>query len=527
MKRLRLLGLILIFLFSFGIVFAQKKASGNSLNLTRIEQLVDKYISEKTNGTGGETALTGLSIYYGGLSDLQKRSVCKYFMTRIDKFHSDGDMKSALVLSDLYESFSPDPTDANYARLYYIRGEYAAMRSDTLTLKRQISSLVNFSSSDETEKEKYVTALSTNLEEIRNYVPVDRTIDGVWVSNLRDLDYNLPYFMLEVKSASKGIPVFTLKNKTGFLNWLAKPVLAQEEFAFTNDSIYVVFSNEDLRQPSPFLNEILRTSGNTYSTIVGMKTAMSTGSSILGDISGRAMSMAVDAVANSIFAPRKYSYLLEIKFRKVNDWQMEADVALHDVKVKGDNEPKYGNREYHTLFTKIKSEDNWYWYDEYGHILTMLEQSGKEYDVFKKEHKCPAGWWMYDWSNPKKTIGYFNWFQTAKMEYLTEERLIREGVTISDSVNWHNKELQPILGVKFEEDSSVLKISKVAKAYPAERAGIEKGDIVTHIDGYQITTVQQFYDLINSKQPCDKVVITLLRKNKKRDIAVELAFLPK
>lgn len=64
MKRLRLLGLILIFLFSFGIVFAQKKASGNSLNLTRIEQLVDKYISEKTNGTGGETALTGLSIYY-------------------------------------------------------------------------------------------------------------------------------------------------------------------------------------------------------------------------------------------------------------------------------------------------------------------------------------------------------------------------------------------------------------------------------------------------------------------------------
>ena len=144
MKRLRLLGLILIFLFSFGIVFAQKKASGNSLNLTRIEQLVDKYISEKTNGTGGETALTGLSIYYGGLSNQQKSSVCKYFMTRIDKFHSDGDLKSALVLSDLYESFSPNPTDSNFARLYYLRGEYAAMRSDTLTLKKQISSLMNF-----------------------------------------------------------------------------------------------------------------------------------------------------------------------------------------------------------------------------------------------------------------------------------------------------------------------------------------------------------------------------------------------
>ena len=272
MKRLRLLGLILIFLFSFGIVFAQKKASGNSLNLTRIEQLVDKYISEKTNGTGGETALTGLSIYYGGLSDLQKRSVCKYFMTRIDKFHSDGDMKSALVLSDLYESFSPDPTDANYARLYYIRGEYAAMRSDTLTLKRQISSLVNFSSSDETEKEKYVTALSTNLEEIRNYVPVDKTIEGTWVSDrLAIKKYNLPIFILEIKNSSEGIPVFTLRNNTGFLNWLAKPMDAQDEYAFTNDSIYVVFSNEDLKKPSPLLNGLLRTYGNTYSSIIGIR----------------------------------------------------------------------------------------------------------------------------------------------------------------------------------------------------------------------------------------------------------------
>lgn len=494
------------------------------MNLTRVNQLLDKYLSEKSAGQGGETALTGLSVYFGGLSDTQKKYVCKSLMDRIEKSYSSNNMGDVLLLSDLYESFSPDASDPNFARLFYIRGEYAASESDTLALKKQIQ---NIESCVGDKKEQYLAALYKNLEEIRNYVPVDRTIDGVWVSNLKNLDFNLPYFMLEVKSASNGIPVFTLKNKTGFLDWLEKPVSTQEEFAFTNDSIYVVFSNEDLKQPSPFLNEILRTSGNTYSTIVGMKTAMSTGSSILGDISGRAMSMAVDAVANSIFAPRKYSYLLEIKFRKVNDWQMEADVALHDVKVKGDNEPKYGNREYHTLFTKIKSEDNWYWYDEHGNILTMLEQSGKEYDVFKKEHKCPVGWYMHGWSNPQKTIGYFNWFQTAKMEYLTEERLIREGVTISDSVNWHNKELQPMLGVKFEENSSVLKISKVATAYPAERAGIEKGDVVTHIDGYQITTVQQFYDLINSKRPCDKVVITLLRKNKKRDIAVELAFLPK
>lgn len=219
MKRLRLLGFILFFLFSSGVVVGQKKVSGNPVNLIRIEQLVDKYISEKNNGTGGQTTLTGLSIYYGGLSDQQKKSVCKYFMTRLDKFYSDGDMKSALVLSDLYESFSPDPTDANYARLYYIRGEYAAMRSDTLTLKKQISTLVNFSGADEAEKEKYVTALCTNLEEIRNYVPVDKTVEGTWVSDRFAIKkYNLPIFILEIKPSSDGNPVFTLRNNTGFLN---------------------------------------------------------------------------------------------------------------------------------------------------------------------------------------------------------------------------------------------------------------------------------------------------------------------
>lgn len=518
MKRLRLLGLILIFLFSFGIVFAQKKASGNSLNLTRIEQLVDKYISEKINGTGGETALTGLSIYYGGLSDLQKRSVCKYFMTRIDKFHSDGDMKSALVLSDLYESFSPDPTDANYARLYYIRGEYAAMRSDTLTLKRQISSLVNFSSSDETEKEKYVTALSTNLEEIRNYVPVDKTIEGTWVSDwLAIKKYNLPIFILEIKNSSEGIPVFTLRNNTGFLNWLAKPMDAQDEYAFTNDSIYVVFSNEDLKKPSPLLNGLLRTYGNTYSSIIGMKVAQNTGNSLLGDITGMASSMVVDAVSSAIFAPRKYSYILEIKLRKVNDWQMEADVAFSDVSVKGDNDPKYSNSQYHTIFTKIRKEDNWYWYEDGTTISIPFDMEKNAKKLFEKEHKCPKRYY----SLREKPLGYFNRLQTLKMTYLTEERLISENIVISDSVNLHKADIQPVIGVKLDTESTALKIKDIVMAYPAERAGIEKGDIITHVDGYEVTTPQQFHALLKSKGLYKKVVLTVLHNKKKRDVTVE------
>lgn len=522
MKRLILLGLILIFLFSFGIVFAQKKASGNSLNLTRIEQLVDKYISEKTNGTGGETALTGLSIYYGGLSDLQKRSVCKYFMTRIDKFHSDGDMKSALVLSDLYESFSPDPTDANYARLYYIRGEYAAMRSDTLTLKRQISSLVNFSSSDETEKEKYVTTLSTNLEEIRNYVPVDKTIEGTWVCDLQGNEYSEPYFILEVKQASEGKPVFILRNYTGFLSFVEKPVIFQEEYAFTNDSVYVAFSNEDLKNPSPLLNGLLRTYGNTYASIIGLKTARNTGSSLVGDLTGMATSMVADAVFDNVLAPRKYSYLLEFKLRKVNDWQMDADVSLSQVTVKGDNVPKYKDLKYHTLFTKIKREDNWFWYGQgFGSMTIPFDMDKEERKAFREGRKCPRNWENFN----TKNIKVFNTLQTIKIEYLTEERLLAEGVAVSDVVNIHKQfnesRRRVVVGIELNQESKNLNVKKTIPAYPAERAGIKNGDIITHIDGYEVSTPQQFYDVIKSKLPYQKVVLTVERKKKKFDVTVE------
>lgn len=517
MKRLRLMGLILFSFFYFSTIDGQNKVSTKSLNLTRIEQLVDKYISEKTSGVGGETALTGLSIYYGGLSEKQQKSVCKYFMTRIDKFYSDGEMKQALLLSDLYESFSPDPSDSNYARLYYIRGEYAAMQSDTLTLKRQMLSLMNFSGADNAEKEEYVKALRTNLEEIRNYVPVDKTIDGTWVSDRMGGEYKIPLFMLEVKSSPEGPPVFTLRNRTGFLDWLSKPKNAQEEFAFTNDSIYIAFSNEDLKKPSPLLNGLMRTYGNTYSSIVGMKVARNTGNSLLGNVTGMASSLVVDAVSDAIFAPRKFSYLLEIKLRKVNDWQMEADIAFYSVKVKGDNEPKYSNSQYHTLFTKVRREDNWYWYEDGLTISTPFDMDKEAKKKFEKEHKCPKRYYAFR----EKPLGFFNRLQTLKMMYLTEERLINENIAISDSINLHKAAIRPVIGVEWTKDGEGLKVKNVVMAYPAERAGIEKDDIITHVDGYEVTTPQQFYALMKSKRPYERIVLTVIHNKKKRDVALE------
>lgn len=107
------------------------------------------------------------------------------------------------------------------------------------------------------------------------------------------------------------------------------------------------------------------------------------------------------------------------------------------------------------------------------------------------------------------------------MTYLTEERLISENIVISDSVNLHKADIQPVIGVKLDTESTALKIKDIVMAYPAERVGIEKGDIITHVDGYEVTTPQQFHALLKSKGLYKKVVLTVLHNKKKRDVTVE------
>lgn len=485
------------------------------MNYTRANQLLSKYLSDKSAGQGGETALTGLSVYYGGLPTSEKDSICKFIMNRAEKAYSETNKTECLLLADLYESFTLHATDPNFTRLYYIRGEYAATEGDTITLKRQIQNIETFTGGHE-ETATYLKNLQDYLEEIRNFVPVDKTIDGVWVGEWGTKTFGEPLLMLEINPSSDYHTVFALSNKMGMFSGWEKPIIAQEAFAFSEDSVYLAFSNEDLQKPSPFLNEMLRTCGNTYASVLGMKTSLSSGSSLVGNLTGTAASVAVDAIVGSIFAPRKYSFFLEMKLRKINDWQIEADIALHECKVKGDNEPKFTNNEYHGLFTKVRREDNWYWYDGYSDIITPFEMNKEEDKAFRKQHKCPGSWL-------EKRKSRFNRLQTLKMIYLTEIRLANEEVATSNLPYWHREKIRPVLGVQFEENPSSLKIDKVITPYPAERAGIESGDIITHFDGYEISTRQQLFDLIDSKQPYDKVEITVIHKKEKRTVTVELS----
>ena len=72
-----------------------------------------------------------------------------------------------------------------------------------------------------------------------------------------------------------------------------------------------------------------------------------------------------------------------------------------------------------------------------------------------------------------------------------------------------------LLGVVSEKDEKGARITSVNKDSPAEKAGLQKDDIITRLgDKHVIENSQDLYNAIGDHQPGDKVLITYLRNGK-------------
>ena len=66
-------------------------------------------------------------------------------------------------------------------------------------------------------------------------------------------------------------------------------------------------------------------------------------------------------------------------------------------------------------------------------------------------------------------------------------------------------------------------INKVSKQSGAEKAGLEKGDIIVKLDNQNVATYADLSGYINTKRPNDRVQVTLIRNGKNRVIPVILS----
>ena len=83
---------------------------------------------------------------------------------------------------------------------------------------------------------------------------------------------------------------------------------------------------------------------------------------------------------------------------------------------------------------------------------------------------------------------------------------------------------RPMIGITASTDSNIggALIQKVTKGSPAEKAGIQAGDLITKVDGQRVTSTEEVINYFSKKKVGDSVVVTLLRDADSMDVTVTL-----
>lgn len=520
-------------------------------DFSTVDHLLPLYVKAKMENNDFNSPLTGILVFYGGLDDAGKMELRKYLVDKMDGFYNEEKAMEALAIADIYESIAPT-NDFGMLRLYYYRGEQAAtQKGDSIALKQYMNHIAQLPDDGNDKKSDCLFALNSHLEAIRNYIPMDKTIDGMWVSDIRDLGYGNPFFILNIHTNGDGITTFTLTENSQYLGYasFSGDQAAQEKLLFTADSVYVAWSNEDMKNPSPELNYIFRQTTGFCAGELGTK-IVKNGGVALQNITSGLIGLGMDAIADAIFTPSKHVFFLQAKMCKVNGCQIEADISSTKLYVKGDKEPKLTEDNWHTLFTKVENEDSLFWVNYMGKpffvselsedlladILEKVNRDGAEKQVVteltedmqrsiyksfvKEDRKAIKKKYGISMLKPDK-IKALNLMQYRKMCYKNEEKLIKQGETaLSDIINLHNHNTIPMIGILFNDSTTI--VSSVAKYSPADFAGVIKNDKVTHVDGYEVKTSEQIIRLIRRKKPYDTATLTIKRKKKVMEIPLEI-----
>jgi membrane-associated protease RseP (regulator of RpoE activity) len=84
----------------------------------------------------------------------------------------------------------------------------------------------------------------------------------------------------------------------------------------------------------------------------------------------------------------------------------------------------------------------------------------------------------------------------------------------------------PWLGVDLVQAADGLTISYVIADSPADTAGLQRGDVVTAVDGAAVDTPQEFRDALDGKSVGDTVTLSISRDSQAQDVAVTLEARP-
>jgi serine protease Do len=108
----------------------------------------------------------------------------------------------------------------------------------------------------------------------------------------------------------------------------------------------------------------------------------------------------------------------------------------------------------------------------------------------------------------------------AILPQLVERGRVARGFLGADTFD-----LTPALrsALKLAPDSRGVIVSRAERGTPAARAGLRKDDVITAVDGEQVTSYVQFNRIIASKTPGTKTSIQIIREGREYTLSAEIA----
>lgn len=80
----------------------------------------------------------------------------------------------------------------------------------------------------------------------------------------------------------------------------------------------------------------------------------------------------------------------------------------------------------------------------------------------------------------------------------------------------------PYIGIRFQYVKRGIEVTQVLRFGPADRAGLEVGDVICELDGTRAADAPLLPDWIQSHVPGDTVTLELMREGQRMDVEVEL-----
>ncbi len=461
--------------------------------------------------------------------------------------------RQALELINLYDFLVPESTN-RAPELYLIEGTIHSRQNDSVRLKESIAKLEALG-----RGETMLQRLNGYLEQMRNYVPADKYLEGYWVSDVRNTYTHkemtfawTPFCKFRVDRKKGATQLVLLGSSPVSEYWVEDPnaeqLISRMVIPFSVDSLYICWSSEQLRNFNPeevasYRNLVRETSAQAVGTL-SQRHRYSSSEQLAGGLLVNIAEMGINSLISSLSNPKKTVTLTQARLKRINDRLYRGTLHYYQCRVSTSGAPQVTEWNYPVTFHRWDEASNVLFFWGGGLGFPIVGHNREEEQTIKQDK---SGYYV-QWYRTLKELGAierarrvedFDTQQYRQLEIYNQRLLdpsqtpiivVPEGMRMCGWLGATVRKVsaEEVAANKWSDDRG-LWIESMAEASPAFVAGFREGDVIRTVGGVAVNTPEELAQKIKSYPAGAELTIELMRKDKllSRIVRLSYQFTPK